>query len=361
MWPDTRLTELLGIDHPIIQAPMAGSSTPDMAAAVCAAGGLGSLGCKWGDADQVRGFSDAMRARTNLPFNLNFFVTPAEPAMSDADFAGFRTAAQPVFDALDAGPVPDKPGPFRAGFDDDMLALVLDLRPPVVSFHFGLPTPDAIAALKDAGITLLASATTVAEARQIEAAGLHAVIAQSYEAGGHRGSFAPGGPDAGIGLMSLLPQIVDAVTIPVIAAGGIADGRGIAAALALGAAGVQIGTAFLRSPEASTSDQHRAAIASTQAEGTVFTAAVSGRAARGMATDYARAMNALDTPFPPFGAMYEISEPVMDKHRIDAPDKASFYLFGQSAPLTRAEPTSAIMERLITETRATLTKLGATT
>ena len=361
MWPDTRLTDLFGIEHPIIQAPMAGSATPEMAAEVCAAGGLGSLGCKWGAADEVRGFSDAMRTKTNAPFNLNFFVTPAEPAMSDADFSRFRSAAQPIFDTLDAGPVPDNPGPYPAGFPDDILNLVLDLRPPVVSFHFGLPAQPAINALKKAGIILLASATTVSEARQIEAAGLHAVIAQSFEAGGHRGSFSPGAPDAGIGLMSLLPQIVDAVSLPVVAAGGIADGRGITAALALGAAGVQIGTAFLRSPEASTTEEHRNAIATTPAENTVFTAAVSGRAARGMATDYARAMAQIQAPFPAFGAMYKISNPVVEKHKRDAPEKASLYLFGQSAPLVRAEPARAIMERLIAETQAIRAKLGATT
>jgi nitronate monooxygenase len=358
MWRDTRLLDLLGIDHPILQAPMAGSATPEMAAAVGAMGGLGSLGCSQGDPELVRGYAKAMRALTNAPFNLNFFVTPPQTALTDDEYARLRDAMAPFYNQSGLGPVPPNPAAPPASFTSDTVDLLLDLRPPVVSFHFGLPEPQAIAALKAAGIVLLASATNVAEARQIRNAGIDAVIAQGWEAGGHRGSFMPGGPGDGVGLMSLVPQIADAVDIPVIAAGGIADARGIVAALALGAAGVQIGTAFLRSPESAAPEAHKAAIAETPAEATMFTNAASGRAARGMTSDYARYMADIPGPYPPFPSMYALSRPLIDHHKTTTPGKASFYLFGQSASLARAEPAREIMQRLLDDTAKLFQSIG---
>ena len=358
MWRDTRLLDLLGIEHPILQAPMAGSATPEMAAAVGAMGGLGSLGCSQGDPELVRGYAKAMRTLTNAPFNLNFFVTPPQAALTDAEYLRLRNDMAPIYAQNDLGEFPPKPAAAPASFTQDTVDLLLELRPPIVSFHFGLPEPRAIAALKAAGIVLLASATNLAEARLIDQAGIDAVIAQGWEAGGHRGSFQPGGPGDGVGLMALVPQMVDAVTIPVVAAGGIADGRGIVAALALGAAGVQIGTAFLRGPESAAPDAHKTAIANTPAEATMFTNAASGRAARGMGTDYARTMAGIAGPYPPFPTMYALSRPILDKNKVTDPQKASFYLFGQSASLARAEPARETMNRLLNETANILRKMG---
>lgn len=360
MWQDTRLLDLLGIEHPIIQAPMAGSATPEMAAAVGAMGGLGSLGCSYGDPDLVTRYAGEMRALTNAPFNLNFFVTAPAPALAPDDFAKLHHTLAPLYAKAGLGPVPLNPAPAPASFTDETLSLLLDLRPPVVSFHFGLPEAEALQALKDAGIKLLASATTVAEARKIAEAGLDAVIAQGWEAGGHRGSFTPGGVGDGVGTMALVPQVVDAVDIPVIAAGGIADGRGIVAALALGAAGVQLGTAFLRGPESAAPERHKQAIAETPAEDTGFTNAGSGRAARGMTSAYARIMAHHDGPLAPFPTMYALSRPLLDHYKATDPRQASFYLFGQAAHYARAEPARDTMQRLLSETAAAMAKLGAT-
>jgi nitronate monooxygenase len=273
MWPDRRLCDLLKIEHPIIQAPMAGSATPELAGAVANAGGLGSLGCANMTAEEVLEATGRVRARTNRPFNLNFFVHPP-PATPTAVAARMIERLRPYYDAIGAPPpatLPDLPG----GFEAWKLDLLLDLGPPVVSFHFGVPDAASIAALKAAGIVLLGSATKVAEARRLAAAGIDAVIAQGYEAGGHRGSHRRTRAADGIGLMALVPQIADGIELPIIAAGGIGDGRGIAAALALGAAGVQLGTAFLSCPESATDAVRRAAIAAATDEDTMVTEAVS--------------------------------------------------------------------------------------
>ncbi len=358
MWSDKRILDLFGIEHPIIQAPMAGSATPELAAAVGAAGGLGSLGCSYGDEMLVREYATQIRNLTNAAFNLNFFVYDAAPALADDAYEALKSRMSSSFPDFQKTGFPENPGAVSASFTEETLALLLELRPPVVSFHFGTPSPSAIQALKDNGTRLLASATTVAEAVALETVGIDAIIAQGWEAGGHRGSFQPGGPGDGVGLMSLVPQIVDAVDVPVIAAGGIADGRGIAAALALGASGVQIGTAFLRCPEASTTSAHRHAIASTSAENTMFTNAVSGRFARGMASAYARIMADIPGPYPTFPAMYDLSRPIVDAARETEPDKASFHLFGQSAALARVEPARDVVARLVNETRSVLSKPG---
>jgi len=233
MWPRTDFLELLGITHPVIQAPMAGFAPPALAAAVCNAGGLGSIGCAGIPPATVRDQITALRQATNRPYNLNFFVH-SHPRLDPEAAARMRTRLAPYFDEFGLGPVPEPTEPFPP-FDEERLELVLELRPQVVSFHFGLPDATAVRRVKEAGCIILSSATTVAEARSLEANGADVIIAQGFDAGGHRGSFS-GSPGAGlVGTMALVPQIVDAVRLPVIAAGGIADGRGLAAAFALGA------------------------------------------------------------------------------------------------------------------------------
>lgn len=354
MWPDRRLTDLLQIDHPILQAPMASSATPELAAAVCNAGGMGALGCAEMTPDQIVDAVTALRGRTNRPFNVNFFVGDA-PVTDPAVLARTRDRLRPWYARLGLGEPPEtlpELGPF---FDDTRLTLLLDLRPAVVSFHFGLPPMSALVALKSAGILILSTATNVAEAQVLEAAGIDAIIAQGYEAGGHRGSHQPTAPAMGVGTLALVPQIVDAVRLPVIAAGGIGDGRGIAAAFALGAAGVQMGTAFLSCPEAGTDPARRALLARATETDTMVTDAVSGRAARAYRSAYAVAMDREREPLPAFLQLYGLTDPMLNAGQDDI---ASFHLYGQAARLNRALPAADLMQALCLEAGAALARLG---
>lgn len=353
VWPDRRLLDLLGIAHPIVQAPMKGTSTPALAAAVSAAGGLGSLGCAGLDGDALASLIGDMRRRTNRPFALNFFAHgPAEPEPESVARARKRLA--PFHAEAGLGAPPERLEPAPAAFGDEHLAVLLADPPAVVSFHFGLPAGDGVARLRAAGSRVIATATCVAEARACAAAGVDAVVAQGWEAGGHRGAFAIEGDDVGIGLMALVPQVVDAVEVPVIAAGGIADGRGIAAALALGASGVQIGTAFVPCPESAAGPAHRAAIAGATDTGTRLTRAVSGRPARAHRTRYVEAMAAETGALPAYPLMYALSEPL----RATGDPDFAFLLYGQGAPLARARPAADLVTDLVADTmrvRARLT------
>ena len=293
----TALTDLLGIEHPLIQAPMASAATPELVVAVSEAGGLGSLGSAMLPTDELRRQADAVRAATSRPFQLNFFChSSPELGHDEAQLARHRVALLYAELGLGEPPEPTVP-PFE--FDDARLEATLEIRPAVVSFHFGLPDDAAVRALREADIRVLASATTVTEARELEQSGVDAVIAQGAEAGGHRGSFLVPGEEGLVGTLALVPQVVDAVSVPVIAAGGIADGRGLAAALALGAAGAQVGTAFLACPEATVQPPHREALHAAQAEGTTITSAISGRPARALRnrlTDELEAVQPLPYP-----------------------------------------------------------------
>lgn len=278
MWPNNALTERLNLKWPILQAPMGSASTPALAAAVTDAGGLGGLGM-WGrDAEQAARRIAGFRQQSGGSLNVNYPIWP-DPHAEPEEIAAMQRHLQVQYDAHGLGRVPEPTGAI-SDVGPEHVALLLEIKPEVVSFHFGLPEPEVMRALKSAGIFLLSSATTVAEARLLERQGVDAIIAQGTEAGGHRATFTDVDTSMQPGLFSLLPQIVDAVRVPVIAAGGVADGRTAAAAFMLGATAVQIGTAFLRCEEADVRDAHRLALAEADDAGTVVTDVISGRACR---------------------------------------------------------------------------------
>ena len=293
------MNTLLNIDLPIIQAPMAGVQASALAVAVSNAGGLGSLPAAMLTLDNLRSELQAITAQTTRPYNINFFChTPPVPdAQRDTTW---HAALSPYYDAfgLDMGAIAAGPG--RAPFSAEVADVVEPFRPPVVSFHFGLPPADLLARVKSWGSQVLASATTVDEARWLQAHGADVVIAQGLEAGGHRGHFLSDDLTAQMGTFALLPQIVQAVDVPVIAAGGIADAAGVAAALALGAAAAQVGTAYLLCPEATTSAIHRAALQSEAARHTALTRLFTGRPARGIVNRVMRELGPLSPVAPAF-------------------------------------------------------------
>src|SRR6201991_2654493 len=280
-WPDRRILDLLKIDAPLLLAPMAGSGLSALAIAVARAGGLGAIPCSSIGVDKVAAEVEAFRKAVDAPINLNFFAhRPIAPTADDA--ARWKRRLAPYFEefGVDASALPAAGG--RAPFDEAMCAMVESLRPEVVSFHFGLPDPALLARVKRSGAVVLSSATTVEEGRWLEARGCDAVIAQGYEAGGHRGNFLTDDMATQPGLMALLPQLADALRVPVIAAGAIADGRGMAAALCLGASAVQVGTAFLLAPEATNVPVHREALRHARDDNTAITNVLTCPPARGV-------------------------------------------------------------------------------
>lgn len=293
------LQELFGIELPIIQAPMAGAQGSALAIAVSHAGGLGSLPCAMLTPEAMHAELVTIRAQTNKPFNVNFFChTPPQP--DAAREAAWRAALAPYFREFGIDPATIPAGPGRAPFSDAAADILEAFRPPVVSFHFGLPSAALLARVKGWGAKVLSSATTVDEARWLEANGADAVIAQGLEAGGHRGIFLSEDLTTQVGTMALLPQIVNAVRVPVIAAGGIADAQGVAAAMALGAAGVQLGTSYLLCPEATSSAVHRAALQSPAARHTALTNLFTGRPARGIVNRVMREVGPISAAAPAF-------------------------------------------------------------
>src|SRR5947207_1277580 len=278
MWPSNALTERLNLKWPILQAPMGRASTPSLAAAVTNAGGLGGLGV-WGrTAEQAARRIAGFRQQSGGSLNVNYPIGP-DPRCAAEITKAMRQHLQPHYDAHGLGAVPEPQGAV-SDIGKAHVAVLLKTKPEVVSFHFGLPDPEVIQTLQGAGTFIISSATTVAEAQMLEQRGVDAIIAQGIEAGGHRATFTGVDVSTQPGLFSLLPQMIDAVTVPVIAAGGIADGRTAAAAFVLGASAVQLGTAFLRCEEANMYDAHRAALATADDSCTLVTDLISGRPAR---------------------------------------------------------------------------------
>jgi nitronate monooxygenase len=294
-----RISELLGIELPIVQAPMAGAQAGAMAIAVSNAGGLGSLPCAMLTADGLRKELETIRGQTTRPFNVNFFCHPM-PVADAARDAAWRAALTPYYKHYGIDPAGIPTGPGRAPFSAEFADVLEEAPPAVVSFHFGLPPATLLARVKSWRTKIFCSATTVEEALWLEAHGVDAVIAQGMEAGGHRGIFLSDDLSTQVGTFALLPQVVRAVKVPVIAAGGIADAKGVAAALALGAGGVQIGTAYLLCPEATISPIHRAALKSEAARHTALTNLFTGRPARGVMNKVMRELGPISNLPPAF-------------------------------------------------------------
>jgi nitronate monooxygenase len=357
MWPDRRLIELLEVELPIVQAPMAGSMDWELAAAVAQAGGLGSLPCAMLNAAQVREQVARIRERTPKPINLNFFCHQP-PVLSNEREARWRERLAPFYRELEIDPAAPVPSSNRSTFDAVFCEVVEELRPKVVSFHFGLPEPALVARVKAAGCMVMSSATTVTEALWLEQHGTDAVVAQGYEAGGHRGMFLTESIAAQVGTFALVPQMVDAVKVPVIAAGAIADARGIAAALALGAAGVQIGTAYLRCPEARTSAAHRAALETARDADTALTNLMTGRPARGIVNRVMRELGPMSEVAPQFPLAAGALAPLRAKAEAQGSGDFSPLWAGQAAALAQAMPAGELTRSLAAATRERMQALS---
>jgi nitronate monooxygenase len=352
-WSDRRLLDLFGIDHPILQAPMAGASSPAMAIAVSEAGGLGSIAAAMLTPEGLRSELQIVQQGTGRPYNVNFF-THVAPQVDAERERKWRERLAPYYRELGLPADAGAGGPARAPFDAAMCDVLLEFKPKVASFHFGLPDAASLERLKAQNILVLSSATTVEEARWLEAHGVDAVIAQGAEAGGHRGMFLVDDIARQAGTMALVPQVVDAVKVPVIAAGGIGDGRGIAAALALGAAGVQMGTAFLLTPEAKTAPLHRVALKQASDNSTTLTNLFTGRPARSIVNRYIREVGPMCPDAPAFPLAAGAAQPL--RAAAEAKGSTDFMPLwsGQAPSLAREMPSGELLARLVNETEAVL-------
>ena len=347
-WPNRRFTDLVGTEHPIVQAPMAGAGGVDLCVAAIEGGALGSLPCGMLSPDAVRDQVGAVRARARGSFALNFFC---HSMPGDADETAWHRLLEPYYEEFAVAP--SNGGALRLPFDGEMCSTVEELRPAAVSFHFGLPVDRLLERVKASGAVVIGNATTVDEARWLETRGADAIVAQGFEAGGHTGRFLGSDPDEALGLFALIPYVSDAVRIPVIAAGGIGDGRGIAAALMLGASAVQLGTAFLHSPEADISAVHRQRLKEGR---TVFTNLMTGGLARGLHGRLVDELGAVRAEAPP----YPLASAALASIRKAAEGRGEFGFgplwAGQAAPLGRALPAAELTRKLATDALALLNR-----
>lgn len=351
MWENNRISNLLATKYPIVQAPMAGSSTPELAISVSNAGGVGSLGAAMLNMDDLKSQCQTIKNKTNRSFNVNFFVH-ALPKQNLQKENNFRKLLQPAYEAvgLDAVPKVTDPPP---SFGEQHLKVMLEKQPGIISFHFGLPEQKFVAALKNIGTKILSTATCVDEARDLEIRGVDAIIAQGFDAGGHRGTYKNNYNTGQVGTMSLIPQIVDAVSVPVIAAGGIGDGRGIAAALSLGAEGVQMGTAFLLCPESACSELYRDALKTVKDSDTCITHAFSGRPARGIRNEYIESMAGNEKNLPDFPIPTTLTGKLRNAS-IKIGTSAYMSLWsGQAGSLSLELPAGELVEKLISDVELT--------
>jgi nitronate monooxygenase len=346
------LLALLGIEHPIIQAPMAGVSTPALAAEVSNSGGLGSLGLGASNVEQSRAAIRATRALTSRPFNANLFCHRRATADAARETA-WLAYLEPHFIEFGARPPQALKEIYETFVDNEaMLAMLLEERPAIVSFHFGLPAAQWVKRFRAAGIVTLACATNAAEATLCERAGVDAIVAQGVEAGGHRGVFEPERGDDGIGTFALIRMLAKQCAVPVIAAGGIMDGRGIAAAMTLGASGVQLGTAFVLCPESSANAAYRERMKSERARHTQITAAISGRDARGLPNRMYELIRAGAPALPDYPIAYDAAKALHAAASAQGNHEFAAYWAGQGAPLARELPAAVLMSQLVQEWRA---------
>jgi nitronate monooxygenase len=350
-----KLASMMGVEHAIILAPMAGgTSTPALVAAVSNAGGLGSLGAGYMTPEDIAKAIAEIRQLTGKPFAVNLFAGGYDGSGS-SDTAAMLKLIAPWHARLGLPP-PEAPAASLPPFEQQLEA-VLRSNVPVFSFTFGIPAPEIMRQMKDRGIRLIGTATTVAEARALEQAGVDAVAAQGSEAGAHRGTFIAAPEDSLVGTIALVPQIVDAVSVPVIASGGIMDGRGIVAAVALGASGVQLGSAFLTCPESGAPPAHKAAVRAARDDSTILTRAFSGRLARGITNRFAAAMRGREDQLLPYPAQNNLTRAMRTTGAKQGNADCLSLWAGQAAPLARDMPAAELVAQLLRETDATLASI----
>jgi nitronate monooxygenase len=353
-WSETPITSLLGIRYPLIQAPMAGITTPELAATVSEQGGLGSLGAAMLSPERIREQIRAVRELTDAPFGVNLFapLTPVDPGDS---IEQMQRALEPWRERLGLGP--GEPWGAVQQVFEDQLAVVLEEQPPVFSFTFGIPPYEVLDSVRVARIKLLGTATTAYEAELLEQAGCDAIVAQGSEAGGHRGTFSAPFEDALIGGLALVPQIVDRVKCAVVAAGGIMDGRGIAAALALGADAAQLGTAFLACDESGAPAPYKQSLSEATDTDTVVTRAFTGRPLRGLRTSFVEQIEASGAEIPPYplqaDLLAELRKAGIEQGELDVVGR----LVGQGVPQIRSGPAAELVRHLVEETEAAVARL----
>ncbi len=352
----TPLCDILGIEYPIVQAPMAGATTVDLVAAVCEAGALGGFGHAYTEPEAMREDARAVRARSPRPFGINLFAapTPGEPPVEQQREA--IEAMRGHFEHLGL-PVPERVPPPYAPDRARQIEAIFDIRPAVLTVHLGDMTPDTVARLRDLGVRIGGSATSVREARHLEALGLDFIVAQGMEAGGHRGTFLHVPEHVMTGTLALVRQVVQAVRLPVVAAGGIMDGAGIAAVLALGAQAAQVGTAFLLCPESGASEVHRKAIENMDGDETTITRAFTGKPARGVRNRFIEEAERASVPFLPFPVQQKLTAPLRAASaREGSPDHIAGWS-GQAGSLGRRLPAKELVRTLVEEACETIERL----